>query len=130
MSPLGTSEVMQQQAQMAYTDINALSAQNMEGEQGLAKAAEQFESLFIDWVLKSMREANATLAEGSYLSSSEVEMHQQMLDHQTAMHLSSSGGLGLKNLIMDQLRGGTLNQESQPVADNQDSPTTIPRSGS
>lgn len=117
MTPLGAGTMLRDQAQMAYTDIGALSAQNTEGEAGLAKAAEQFESLFIDWVLKSMREANATLAEGSYLSSSEVEMHQQMLDHQTAMHLSSNGGLGLKALIMDQLRGGTGAQEAGAVAD-------------
>ena len=90
---------------IAYTDVRALINSQNKGPEGLEQAAEQFESLFIDWVLKSMREANASLAEGSYLSSPEVEMHQEMLDHQMAIHLSNSGGLGLKALIMDQLAG-------------------------
>ncbi|MFK7912681.1 MAG: rod-binding protein [Pseudomonadales bacterium] len=118
MNPLITGSPVQEQAQMAYTDYKNLAHQDHAGEEGLARAAQQFESLFIDWVLKSMREANATLAEGSYLSSSEVEMHEKMLDHQTAMNLSSSGGLGLQALIMDQLRGGTVTQEDSTAADN------------
>ncbi|MGI9324505.1 MAG: rod-binding protein [Pseudomonadales bacterium] len=99
------SSVSSTPAPMAYTDIRALSSKPVDKAQSLAEAAQQFESLFIDWVLKSMREANASLAEGSYLNSSEVEMHQEMLDHQMAIHLSSNGGLGLRALIMDQLSG-------------------------
>lgn len=103
---------------MAYTDIRALSEQPTTGAQGLEQAAQQFESLFIDWVLKSMREANQVLSEGSYLSSSEVQMHEEMLDHQMALHLSNNGGLGLRALIMDQLSGGVQQaQETAPAAD-------------
>ncbi len=107
-------------APMAYTDIRALSSKPVDEAQSLAEAAEQFESLFIDWVLKSMREANASLAEGSYLNSSEVEMHQEMLDHQMAIHLSNNGGLGLRALIMDQLSGSAdaSAQESSLAADD------------
>lgn len=123
MDPFSPSVRLADQAQAAYTDIGALANQDIQGEAGLAKAAGQFESLFIDWMLKSMREANATLAEGSYLSSSEVEMHQQMLDHQTSIHLSENGGLGLKALIMDQLSGGKLSQEASAAADRPNEPS-------
>ncbi len=87
---------------ISYTDVRSLTASSPQAGD-LASAAAQFESLFIDWMLKSMREATAVLSEDSYLSSNEVSMHQEMLDHQLAIHLSERGGLGLRELIQAQL---------------------------
>lgn len=88
---------------VSYADVRTLT-QGPPSSRDLDSAAAQFESIFVDWMLKSMRDATATLSEGSYLGSSEVEMHQEMLDHQLAIHLSENGGLGLREIIASQLK--------------------------
>ena len=89
-----------------FSDINSLESLKLDPEKGLEAAAQQFESLFMDIVLKSMRSAGKVFSEGNYLSSSETELHQEMLDHQWAIHLAENGGIGLSDVIVDQLGGG------------------------
>lgn len=86
-----------------YTDVRGLQSLPEGDAAALRKAASEFESMFLDIWLKSMREANAVFSEGSYLSSSAVEMHQEMLDHQWAVHMSNAGGIGLGDVLVDQL---------------------------
>lgn len=88
----------------AYSDINGLKRIGTD-EQGARAAAQQFESLFIGMMLKSMRDAGAVLAEGNPLSSPEMDMHREMLDQQWAIHMAESGGIGLAPIIEAQLRG-------------------------
>ncbi|MFW6093479.1 MAG: rod-binding protein [Pseudomonadota bacterium] len=89
---------------MAYNDITSLQRIG-NGEEGLRAAAEQFESMFIGMMLEGMRKANAVFAEGNPLSSPEVNMHQEMLDQQWAVHMAESGGMGLADVIVEQLGG-------------------------
>jgi len=108
----------------AYSDINGLKRIG-DDEQGARAAAQQFESLFIGMMLKSMRDANAVLAEDSPLSSPEMDMHREMLDQQWAIHMAESGGIGLASIIEAQLRG-----ERIPAAENSAAPvpaTPAPR---
>lgn len=110
---------------VSYADVRTLT-QGPPSSRDLDSAAAQFESIFVDWMLKSMRDATATLGEGSYLGSSEVEMHQEMLDHQLAIHLSENGGLGLREIIASQLRppgtsAGDLSAEAKDRAAAADS---------
>lgn len=91
-------------AGFAYSDIRGLQRISQDAG-GIAAAAQQFESLFVGMVLKSMRDANAALAEGNPLSSPEMTMHQEMLDQQWAIHIAENGGLGLAPIIESQLRG-------------------------
>lgn len=69
----------------------------------IEQAAKQFESLFVNMMLKSMRAATASLTEDNYLSSRHVEMHQEMLDQQYASELASAGGIGLAEVIVRQM---------------------------
>jgi len=93
-------------ASIAFTDINRLAAlKTKTGREGIEAAAKQFESLFIDLMLKGMREANRAFSEGNYTTSSEMELHQEMLDHEYAVHLADNGGIGLKDVIVRQLTG-------------------------
>ncbi len=94
-----------QQRGLAYTDIQALG-DIRDDVAGAKQAAQQFESLFISIMLESMRDANAVFAEGNLMSSSELDMHQQMLDQQWAIHVAQSGGIGLAPLIEAQLLRG------------------------
>ena len=86
-----------------YTDIASLSGQLPKGKAALEAAATQFESVFLDMWLQSMRAAGEVFGEGSYLSSDTTDMHQEMLDHQLAVHLAESGGIGLRDVIIRQL---------------------------
>lgn len=98
----------------AYSEVNTLARIKRQGDDGIRAAAQQFESLFIDLVLKSAREANATLAPDSYLSSDEGKWHQEMLDHQWAVHLAERGGVGLASVVERQLSGeGVLRRQTE-----------------
>jgi flagellar protein FlgJ len=90
-----------------YTDISGLNAIKAVGREdaaaGMKKVAKQFESLFINMMLKTMRESNKVFSEGNYLSSNELEIHQQNFDNQMSLHLSSGKGIGLADNLYKQL---------------------------
>jgi flagellar protein FlgJ len=71
----------------------------------LKEAAKQFESLFTQMLLKSMREANKSFGE-SMFESEQTEFYQDMFDDQMAVHLSQGRGLGLADMLVRQLQGG------------------------
>ena len=87
-----------------YTDIQGLSRLRAQaknnGEQALGEVAGQFEALFIQMMLKSMRDAN--LAEG-LLDSQHSRTYQSMYDKQIAIELSRQQALGLADMMVHQL---------------------------
>lgn len=72
----------------------------------LKEAARQFESLFTQMLLKSMREANKSFGEDSLFGSDQADMYQDMFDDQIAMQMSKGKGLGLADMLVRQLQGG------------------------
>ncbi|SMF36294.1 flagellar protein FlgJ [Alteromonadaceae bacterium Bs31] len=113
-----------------YTDLNSLQAlKNIEDkEQALRKVSQQFESIFIGLMIKSMRDANAVFEEGSLFSSNETKFYRDMYDQQLALSVSHSGpgGIGIAEAMYRQLSSDTevekstlntgLNTLSQPVS--------------
>ena len=87
----------------AFTDIRGMQAMTTDSPEAIEKVAAQFESLFLDMWLKSMREAGSVFAEGNPFSSQAVKVHEQMLDHQYAVHLSEAGGVGIGQALVAQL---------------------------
>ena len=92
----------------------------------LKEAARQFESLFTQMLLKSMREANKSFGEDSLFGSDQGDMYQDMFDDQIAMQLSKGKGLGLADMLVRQLQGGVQSTEktsapasSAPAANSQ-----------
>lgn len=88
-----------------YTDFNGLAElrhQAREDARGtLETVAKQFESIFTQMMLKSMRDAQ--LAEGIF-DSNETQTYMEMYDKQLATSLSSgSGGIGLAKMLVQQL---------------------------
>jgi flagellar protein FlgJ len=69
----------------------------------LKEAAKQFESLFTQMMLKSMRDANRSFSEGSMFSSSQGDFYQDMFDDQISLELSKGKGLGLADVLVRQL---------------------------
>jgi len=91
----------------------------------LKEAARQFESLFTQMLLKSMRDANKSFGEDSLFGSDQGDMYQDMFDDQIAMQLSKGKGLGLADMLVRQLQGGVQSTEktsapatSAPAADS------------
>ncbi|MDK1285589.1 flagellar assembly peptidoglycan hydrolase FlgJ [Pseudoalteromonas umbrosa] len=73
-------------------------------KQALKKAAEQFESIFTQMLLSSMRKANEAFEDkDSPFNSSSVKFYRDMHDQQMALELSGKGSLGLADLIVQQL---------------------------
>ena len=89
----------------AYTDYASLASQVRDDQQGIEDAAKHFESVFIDMWLKAAREANAAISEDNFMNTSEMTMRQEMFDHEMAVHMAQSGGIGLAPVIIRQLGG-------------------------
>ncbi len=89
-----------------YADFKTLSALKHEAktdsQKALRGAAQQFESLFINEMLKSMRQATSSVGD-SITGGNEMDMYQGMYDQQIATQLSKSKGFGLADLLVQQL---------------------------
>lgn len=79
----------------------------------LKEAAKQFESLFTQMLLKSMRDANRSFGEDSMFGSSQGDFYQDMFDDQMAMHLSKGKGLGLADMLVQQLTQSGMVKSSE-----------------
>jgi peptidoglycan hydrolase FlgJ len=73
--------------------------------QALREAARQFESLFTSMMLKSMQEANF---KDPLFGSDQGDLYQEMYDDQVAAQMSKGKGLGLADMLVQQLRRGGL----------------------
>lgn len=101
------SYAIQSQVQLSH-DL-ARSPQLLTGSQdanspeAIRAVAEEFESLFMNMMLKSMRSANRVLSEGNYFNSFESKMYEDMLDEKLSVDLSKHGSLGIADLLVRQL---------------------------
>jgi peptidoglycan hydrolase FlgJ len=88
-----------------YTDLNALKglSNGDKSPESLRAVAQQFESIFVKMMLDSMRDANAVFAEDNYLQSSETDFYQDMMDNQLSVSLAKGKGIGLADVIFEQL---------------------------
>lgn len=69
----------------------------------LREVAGQFEALFLQSMLKSMRDAS--IGDPLFGESDSHEMYQGMLDQQLAVEMSSGKGIGLADMLVRQLGG-------------------------
>lgn len=85
-------------------DVNALtslkSQVKSEDPEALRAAAKQFEALFLQMVLKSMRDA---MPREGLFDSDQSRMYESLLDQQLAQVMSSKNGVGLAAVIERQL---------------------------
>lgn len=100
-----------------YTDLTSLSklkakAASGDDQAALREVAQQFEQVFMNMMLKSMRQANETFSEDNPFNSSEVQFYQSMMDQQLTLELSRGQGMGLADIIVRQLGGNDLNPET------------------
>ncbi|HVF16062.1 MAG TPA: flagellar assembly peptidoglycan hydrolase FlgJ [Steroidobacteraceae bacterium] len=102
-----------------YADPQGLTALRNDAKAqdpaALKEAAKQFESLFTQMLLKSMREANKSFGE-SMFESEQTEFYQDMFDDQMAVHMSQGKGLGLADMLVRQLQGTVPKQGTDPIS--------------
>jgi peptidoglycan hydrolase FlgJ len=101
LSPTSAAPEASAQAN-TYTDLNSLAAlKNAPASAATVKAvSEQVEALFLQMMLKSMRDASDASGEET---SNEMGMYQDMFDKQVALTLSKRQDLGIARLFERQL---------------------------
>lgn len=100
-----------------FLDINGLNdirrqsnaTNKADKEQALNQAAKQFEAIFMQMLLKSMRSAQEVLESDSPFNSQSTKFYRDMHDQQLALEMSNNGSLGLAELIVRQLGGDSEN---------------------
>ena len=84
--------------------LDSLRVQAQKDEKGaLKEVAKQFEGIFIQMLMKSMRDANEAFKSDSPFNSDATAFYEQMRDQQMSMDLSNKGMLGLAELMVHQL---------------------------
>ena len=102
----------------AYTDLSGLSALKRESKtqspETVRKVAQQFESIFTKMVLSSMRQASF----GDQLfGSDQTAFYQGMFDDQLSVEMTKGKGLGLADMLVQQLtRSGLVKSGDKAVA--------------
>lgn len=88
-----------------YTDLNGMQALRAEKDQDLAlkKVAQQFESMFVNMLLKNMRAANKVFNEDGLFDSQESAFYQDMHDNQLALTMSHGRGFGIAEAMYRQM---------------------------
>lgn len=89
-----------------YTDFQGLTELRGQARQqspeALKAAAKQFEALFIQTMLKSMRQGSEAMGDG-LMDNDQSLMYRDMYDKQLALNLSEGQGLGLAEMLVRQL---------------------------
>ena len=91
-----------------YHDFQGLSALRNQASnsptEAIEEVASQFESLFTQMMLKSMRDASEPL-DGGLFKSNQMDTYQSMFDQQIALDLSSQKSLGLADILVRDFGG-------------------------
>ena len=87
-------------------DPNALSSLRSKARaddpKAIQAAAKQFESLFLNQLLKSMRDAQKGDGEGIF-DSNESRMYTGLLDEQLANRIANGPGIGMADMVLAQI---------------------------
>ncbi|RON11502.1 flagellar rod assembly protein/muramidase FlgJ [Pseudomonas brassicacearum] len=91
----------------SYSDLNRLNQLKVgdkNSDANMRKVAQEFESLFLSEMLKSMRSATETLGKDNPLNTPAAKQYQEMYDQQLAVSMSRQGhGIGLADVLMRQM---------------------------
>jgi flagellar protein FlgJ len=110
-------------------DVQSVGKLRLQAKQdpdaALKTVAQQFEGIFMNMMLKSMREA--TPKDGMF-DSEQGNLYTQLFDQQLAQKLSTGKGLGVANMLVKQLtRSGLVasNHNQEKIAQEKIAPPTI-----
>ncbi|WP_347904723.1 flagellar assembly peptidoglycan hydrolase FlgJ [Pseudomonas purpurea] len=91
----------------SYSDLNRLNQLKVgdkNSDANMRKVAQEFESLFLGEMLKSMRSATEALGKDNPMNTPAAKQYQEMYDQQLAVSMSrEGGGIGLADVLMRQM---------------------------
>ena len=110
----------------AYSDLADLSrlraAARRADPEALPAAATQFEAVFLQMMLQSMREATP----GESTFGGDVGLYRDLFDRQISLELAKSGGIGFADLLVRQLKGEASTASEQMPLSGADQRTVTP----
>ncbi len=114
-------------SQVTENKVDQLKKQANSGEykddKELRQLANQFESIFMNQLMKSMRE---TLPKDGMLSSFSVDMYEQMFDQEVAGEMSKGKGMGLADVLYTQLSRMNAEKSVEDVDTDPPAPDSNP----
>jgi len=107
------AQIANSQSYTDLADLNSIKQQaKSDGQGALREVAEQFESIFLNMVLKSMRAANEAFEEDGVFNSQQSKMYRDMYDQQISLSLTQGPGIGMADMLVKQL-GGYVERNQQ-----------------
>jgi flagellar protein FlgJ len=109
-----------------WTDLSGFQqlraqARSDGGKSALPAVAKQFEAIFTQMMLKSMRDANASIGSGMG-DSEQGNSYRDLFDHQLSLTLANGGnGIGIARMLVRQLGGN-----AEPAAATTDPALALP----
>ena len=85
--------------------LNSLNGPKDHTDTQLKKVAQNFESIFIDMMMKEMR--NSVEKSSLFGNSQATQFFESLRDEEMSKQLSTSGGIGLSNIIYQRLKQAT-----------------------
>jgi len=115
------------QTTTSYLDFNGLAnlrgQANQNNPQALKQTAQQFEGIFIQMMLKSMRDANSVM-KSDLNNSSEMNTFQDMYDKQMSVEMSKRNSMGFADMIVKQLSEKTTPPNKTNLVSGSAQPST------
>jgi flagellar protein FlgJ len=112
------------ESSFTFADLNGLSSLKAAGDTPEARraVARQFESLFLNLMIRQMRQAGSAI-DGGLIDRDKLELQQGMLDQQLALSLSRGSGIGIADSILRSFGDAA----TAPVPGGSDSARGFPR---
>lgn len=114
----------------AYTDLNRLHqlkvGEGRDSEANIRKVAQEFESLFVAEMMKSMRAAGDVLADDNFMNSNESKTYRDMYDQQLSVTLSQGKGMGMADVLTRQLSQAPKPSSANPFSQEAVIPAAAP----
>lgn len=99
-------ELIQPSSAQDINTSNHLRSLSSSDAKKLKEASQDFEALFLSYLLKSMRETALTEENALFGNSRAEQIYTAMLDEQYAQEMAGTGGVGIWQLIFEQLCEG------------------------
>ena len=107
-------------------ELKAKAADDASNDAAIKKSAQQFEAMFLQMMMKSMR---ATIEKGGLFESQASETFEQMYDQQIVMAMSERGSTGLAQMVerfIRQSQGQDQGNSDQKFLVNGPTPDSLP----
>lgn len=99
MKPVSGNESFYDFAKLG--ELKAKAAGDPGSDEAIKKVSQQFEAMFLQMMMKSMRDATP---KGGLFDSAHTETFEQMHDQQLVMGLSETGAVGIGNMVEQFIR--------------------------